>query len=51
MISFVIKDNPTLAADDYEVSLRAGIGKQYTYYTILGFRIAIGLHQKEIGIK
>ncbi|WP_454191115.1 nicotinate (nicotinamide) nucleotide adenylyltransferase [Paenibacillus sp. Marseille-Q7038] len=38
MISLAIQDNPIFVADDYEISLRAGIGKQYTYYTMEYFR-------------
>lgn len=38
MIRLAIKDNPIFVADDYEISLRAGIGKQYTYYTMEYFK-------------
>lgn len=38
MIQLAIKDNPVFVADDYEISLRAGIGKQYTFYTMEYFK-------------
>jgi len=38
MIQLAIKDNPVFVADDYEISMRAGIGKQYTFYTMEYFK-------------
>lgn len=38
MIQIAIKDNSIFVADDYELTLRAGIGKQYTYYTMEYFK-------------
>lgn len=38
MIELAIQDNPVFVADDYEISLCAGIGKQYTFYTMEYFK-------------
>jgi len=38
MIQLAIKDNSLFVADDYELSTRAGIGKQYTFYTMEYFK-------------
>src|SRR5699024_5412710 len=38
MIQLAIKDNSLFVADDYELSMRAGIGKQYTVYTMEYFK-------------
>lgn len=38
MIQLAIKNNPLFVADDYELAARAGIGKQYTYYTMEYFK-------------
>lgn len=38
MIQLAIQDNLLFLADDYELSMRAGIGKQYTFYTMEYFK-------------
>ncbi|MGF7535372.1 nicotinate (nicotinamide) nucleotide adenylyltransferase [Bacillus mexicanus] len=38
MIQLAIKKNPLFEADDYEMNARAGIGKQYTYFTMKYFK-------------
>lgn len=40
-----------IVVDDYETFVCTGIGKQYTYYTIPGLRVAVGLQPRGIGIK
>lgn len=34
MVQLAIQDNPLFIADDYELKRRAGVAKQYTYYTL-----------------
>ncbi|UOY92542.1 nicotinate (nicotinamide) nucleotide adenylyltransferase [Ectobacillus sp. JY-23] len=38
MIQLAIRNNPLFRADDYEMKERAGIGKQYTYFTMEYFK-------------
>lgn len=38
MLQLAVKDNPIFVTDDYEISLRAGVKKQYTYYTMEYFK-------------
>lgn len=38
MIQLAIKDNEHFVADDYEMNARAGVSKQYTYYTMEYFK-------------